>query len=193
MDEKFLEFWGSLLLNLSKGQKQSDAFFRWMRMGSPDFKEMFSSKGAPGFEELSVMFQKLYGLDQISKQSDEYRKVSEKAAREFQNSFKEYLTFTGLVPKKDHLELVAKYEDLKARCAGQEETIQHLRMLLAGRETDQADVVDQFKNMVKTQSDLFQHMVKEVGQYFKMESENKDEPEKGRTKNDEHDGSKPGV
>jgi len=193
MDEKLLEFWGNLLLNVAKGQKQSDAFFRWMRMGSPDFNDMFSSKGAPGFEELSAIFQKHYGLDKVSKQSADYREVSEKAAREFQKSFKEYLTYTGLVPKKDHLELVARYENLKARCADQEETIRHLRMLLAGRETDQTDVVDQFQNMVKTQSDLFQNMVNEVGQYFKVEPEHKDQSEKGRTKNDEHDRSEPGV
>jgi dTDP-4-amino-4,6-dideoxygalactose transaminase len=50
MDRQFLEFWGNYLLAAAKGQKQLEDLNRWIR------------RGCSGFEELTAMFKKYYGL-----------------------------------------------------------------------------------------------------------------------------------
>jgi len=51
MDRQFLEFWGNFLLNAANGQKQLEDMTHWMK------------KGFSGFDELTDMFQRFYGLD----------------------------------------------------------------------------------------------------------------------------------
>ena len=54
MDKKYLEFWGTFLLNSAKGQEQMEDMTRWFREG---FK---------GFEQQMSLFRKCYGLDRES-------------------------------------------------------------------------------------------------------------------------------
>ena len=147
MDEKFLEFWGNVLISAAKGKKNADDISHWVQ------------EGLGGFSELTAMFQKFYGLDGLSERSDEYRTMAKKATREFQSSLKEYLAMMGMASKDDHLNLVAKYEKLKEKCADQEESIRHLRMLLNAKGMNDAHTMENFQGMVKDQGEFFQKMV----------------------------------
>jgi hypothetical protein len=148
MDENFLEFWGNFLLSAARKKKQVDDVTAWMQ------------KGFTGFEEMTAMFRKFYGLDQMSEQSADYKKMTEKAMQDFQQSFREYMGALDFVPRREHLNLVEKYENLKEKCSAQEETIRHLKMLL------NAKGIDQFQHLIKDQGELFQNMIKSFGQYF---------------------------
>jgi hypothetical protein len=184
MDTKFLEFWGNLLINAAQNQKQADSFFRWTSTGKPSFSEFASGKNIPGFPEMTEMFQKLYGLDKLTSFGEERQKMTQQAFAEFQKSLKEYLTLMGIVSKDEHLALVEKYEELKSRCAEQEETIKHLKMLLNARGTAQTDMTKQFETMVTNQGKLFQNIIKDIGLFYpnsekKSEKNNPKEGEKG--------------
>ncbi|WP_373501971.1 hypothetical protein [Desulfococcus sp.] len=171
MDEKFLEFWGNLLLNAAKSKKQSDDLMRWMRLGLPGMAAPPSPKTASaGFEEMIDAFKKLYGLDKISAKKEDPQEAWTMALKEFQKSFQDYLGVYGVVPKKEHLALVEKYETLKARCMDQEETIRHLRMLLSDRKEECADTTNQLQDIVKNQGELFQKMMIDFGQHFRSET-----------------------
>ncbi len=147
MDEKFLEFWGNVLISAAKGKKNADDISHWVQ------------EGLGGFSELTGMFQKFYGLDGLSERSDEYRTMAKKATREFQSSLKEYLAMIGMISKEDHLTLVEKYEKLKEQCADQKETIRHLRMLLNAKGMNDAHTMENFQGMVKDQGEFFQKMI----------------------------------
>lgn len=188
MDEKFLEFWGNLMINAARGKKQTDEIFRWMKSGFPDFNDNVAKQAFPDFKEWSEMFQKLYGLDQLSSRSEDYQKMSDKALHDFKKSFKDYLDLMGIVSREDHLDLVEKYEKLKKKCAEQEETIKHLRMILDSRKISQTqkDVSSQFQDIVKTQGELFQNMLKDFSEYFSKTEVNpkKEDSERGEQEND---------
>jgi len=191
MDEKFLEFWGNLLLNAAKSKKQTDELMRWLRMGFPGIASPPPPKGkAPaGFEEMIATFQKLYGLENISEKKEDPQKVWAEALNDFQKSFQDYLSFSGVVSKKEHLTLVEKYEKLKAKCIDQEETICHLRMLLEDRKVDQSDTTTQLQDIVKSQGELFQQLMTDFSQYFSSE---KPAPEtKTDTKKEEEENDQP--
>ena len=161
MDDKYLEFFGNLFLNAAKSQKQMKDLFKLSRQG---FK---------GFEEISAMFRKFYGLDNIEKDAPEYIKNWHKASEEFQNRFKEYLALMGVVPKEDHISLVEKYEELKKKVADQDETIRHLQMLLHDKTADQGETAKVFQDLMTKQSEQFMEMMNAVGQYFHKESKDK--------------------
>jgi hypothetical protein len=159
LDEKYLEFLGNFLLSAAKGRKQMDELMCMSRMG---FK---------GFEEMASMFRKFYGLDKIEKGGPEYVQNWDKAAEEFRNSFKEYLDIMGVVPKKDYVELVGKYEELKKKVADQEETIRHLQILMKNKGADQGETARIFQDMMKKQGEQFVEIMDAVGGYFKKESD----------------------
>ncbi|MDM8537746.1 hypothetical protein QUF70_13395 [Desulfobacterales bacterium HSG17] len=174
MDEKFLELWGNLLISAARGKKQSNDIFRWMQTGFPNLNDTSSNKpGFPDFKEVSEMFHRLYGLDQVSNPSDEYKKMSGQAFQDFQKSFKNYLDSMGIVSKDEHLTLIKKYEKLKTKCADQEETINHLKMLLDSKGINQPEISSQFQDIVKNQGELFQKMMIDFGQHFNKPDLNK--------------------
>ncbi len=154
MDRHFLEFWGNLFLNAAKGQKSLEDMDRWIRQG-------FS-----GFEELTAMFQRFYGLDHLDKDSPDYVKMWKKAGQDFQESFKDYLSLFDLVPREDYLSLIEKYEALKERVATQEETIKHLRMLLGEKVSVPGEVVKGFQDLMQKQREQFQKLMESIGQSF---------------------------
>ena len=154
MDDKYLEFLGNLFLSASKSQKQMENFFKLSRQG---FK---------GFDEMSTMFRKFYGLDSLEKDAPEYAGIWKNAAEEFQKSFRQYLNMLGVVPKEDHISLVKKYEELKKRVADQDETIRHLQMLLGEKNAGEGETVKVFQDLIKKQNEQFMEMMNAVGQYF---------------------------
>jgi len=168
MDNNFLELFGNILIGASRGKKQVDEMMRWVQKSV--------SASATGVYELPAMFKKFYGLDQISERSAEYKLMAEKAVQDFQNSLKEYVTLLGMIPndqtvsRDEFLNLIRKYEKLKKRCADQEETITHLRMIVEmdkyEHDNDPPDLITGIQDIVKGQTDLFQKFVKNLTGYL---------------------------
>jgi hypothetical protein len=159
MDPHFLEFWGNLLINAAKQQKQLEDLSKWMQQG---FK---------GFDELTAMFNKFYGLEHMEKDTPAYMESWETASENFLNSFKNYLDLMGMVTKNEHLTLVKKYEKLKEKVAVQEETINHLRLLLEEKKTEsQEELVKGFQDLIEKQSKQFQETMETFGSFFKKEN-----------------------
>ena len=159
MDRQFLEFWGNYLLNVAKGQKHMEEVTEWIR------------KGFSGFEEMNSLFRKIYGLDKTPQGTPDYFKAWKKAQVDFKKSFADYLNLLGVVPLDVHLELVRKYEELKEKVASQEETIKHLRMLLAESQgANSAEVTRHFDELIKKQSDQFQNLIEGFNKMFKKDS-----------------------
>jgi hypothetical protein len=156
MDRQFMEFWGNFLLNAAKSQKQLEDMTQWMKGG-------FS-----GFEELSSLFQKIYGLEKIEKESPDYMKMWAGAQENFTKSFQDYLALLGVVPHDEHLALVKKYEALKEKVASLEETIKHLRMLFAeGKKEEFQEVSGRFEELAKKQGEQFQKLMENFARSVK--------------------------
>jgi hypothetical protein len=156
MDRHFLEFWGNFLINAAKGQQQFDELTQWMHQG---FK---------GFEELTALFRKAYGLEK-PESTPEYQQTWHKATREFRESLNTYLSLLGVIPLSEHLALVEKYEALKKENADQLKTIQRLRDLLQ-QDSGQTAVVENFKELVSRQNEQFQKLMDSFGSYVKEAS-----------------------
>lgn len=165
-DEKFLEFWGNFLLSAARGKKQAEDVGTWTRQYFKSMNQIVatSQKGFSDLSEFSVMFRKFYGLDQIPEQSPEYESRMKTSASDFQKSLNDYLGMMGMVSKAEHLALVRKYEKLKEKCADQEETVRHLRMLLDTKGTAQGEAVRTLQDIMKDQTELFRNMMTGVGQ-----------------------------
>ena len=162
MDRHFLEFWGNFLINAAKGQKQMEDISKWMQ------------QGFEGFDELTGMFKKFYGLEHMEKDTPAYIETWEKASDNFQQSFKDYLHMIGVVPKDEHLTLVKKYEELKEKVAAQEETINNLRMLLEEKKAEtQGELVKGFQEILEKQSEQFQETMETFGRFFKKDKNKK--------------------
>ena len=156
MDKHFLEFWGNFLINAAKGQKQMEDMSKWMQ------------QGFEGFDDLTGMFKKFYGLEHIEKDTPAYMETWKEASEKFQESFKDYLRLMGVVPKDEHLALVKKYEDLKEKLAAHEETIKHLRMLLEEKKVEtQGELVQGFQEIIEKQSKQFQETMETLNRFFK--------------------------
>ena len=161
MDKHFLEFWGNFLINTAKEQKRMEDLSKWMQQG-------FKFKG---FDDLTEMFRKFYGLEHMEKDTPAYMESWEKASENFLESFKDYLELMGMVPKDEHLSLVKKYEELKEKVAGQEETIKSLRLLLEEKRAEsQREVVKGFQDLIEKQSQQFQETMETFGSFFKKEN-----------------------
>lgn len=156
MDKQFLEFWGNFMLNAAKGQEQVEMLNRWMKSGF-----------GGGFEELTALFKKAYGLESSSEKTPEYFDSWKKASENLLNSFKESLGLMGVVSKEEHLNLVRKYELLKEKAESQEETIRHLRMLLGEKDIEQKEISGKFQELAKTQTEEFQELMKSFSQFYK--------------------------
>jgi phage tail tape-measure protein len=158
MDRHFLEFWGNFLINAAKGQKQMEDMSKWMQ------------QGFEGFDELTAMFKKFYGLEHMEKDTPIYMETWKQASENFQESFKDYLRLMGVVPKDEHLALVKKYEELKEKVADQEETIKHLRMLLEEKKVEtQGELVQGFQEIIEKQSEQFQETMETLSRFFKKD------------------------
>jgi hypothetical protein len=158
MDRRFLEFWGNSLLHAAKGQKRMEDLTQWI------------TQGLKGFEDMTAMFKKFYGLESLPEKSADYLEAWQNAADSFQGSFKHYLNLMGVVPKDEHLEVVKKYEDLKQRASDQEETINHLRRLLEEKGVDQDEAVRGFQDLVKKQTKQFQELMRGFGQFLEKKT-----------------------
>jgi Putative papain-like cysteine peptidase (DUF1796) len=159
MDKYFLEFWGNSLLNAAKSQEQFEELTAWVQQG---FK---------GFEEMTTLFLKIYGLDSAAKSSPDYLMAWKKAEEEFRQSFHDYMSMLGFVAKNEHLELVRKYEEMKEKFDSQEETVRHLRLLLSeSKLKDQGELAKQFEDLIRNQNNQFKNLVDKFSKAFKKSS-----------------------
>lgn len=166
MDKQFLEFWGNLLINTAKGQQQFEQLTQWMNQ---DFK---------GFEELTAMFKKFYGLEKIPKSAPEYLQVWQKSTEHFRESLKGYFSILGVVSLNEHLTLVKKYETLKKENADQAETIEHLRLLLGQKDLTHNVVAENFEGLLNRQNEQFQRLMESFATYMKESSVGGKKPSK---------------
>ena len=157
MDSQFLEFWGNYLLAAARGQKQLEDLKQWMR------------QGFGGFEELTAMFKKYYGLEHPRNQSADYNKVWQNAAADFQNSLNDYFNLMGAVPQAKYRTLEQNYAALQKKVADQEKTIRVLRELLAEKGTYQEKTSKVFQDLVKKQADAFKTLMKNMADAAKEE------------------------
>jgi len=158
VDKHFLEFWGNFLINTAKEQQRMEDLSKWMQ------------QGCKGFDELTAMFNKFYGLEQMERDTPAYMETWEKASENFLQSFNEYIGLMGMVPKDKHLALIKKYEELKEKVADQEETINHLRLLLEEKKTEsQEELVQGFQDLIEKQSKQFQETMETFGSFFKKD------------------------
>ena len=155
MDRHFLEFWGNFLLQAAQGQKQLEELAKW------------TSRGFLNFEDLTALFRKSYGLEQLNQDSPDYLQIWEKAQKDFRDSFRDYLSLLGVVPRDEYLELAGKYEELKEKAAEQEETIKLLRLVLSEKGLDFAAVTLEFQKLLEKQGDQFQELMKGVSKEVK--------------------------
>jgi hypothetical protein len=80
----------------------------------------------------------------------------------------------GVVPKDEHLALVKKYEELKEKVTAQEETIEHLRMLLEAKKVEtQGELVQGFQEIIEKQSEQFQETMETLSRFFKKDKNKK--------------------
>ena len=159
MDPHFLEFWGNFLVNASKEQRRLKDLYEWMQ------------QGFNGFDDLTEMFRKFYGLDHMEKDTPAYLETMKKASENFLESFKDYLDLMGMVPKDKHLALVQKYEALKEKVADQEETIKNLQLLLEEKRAEsQGELVQGFQDLIEKQSKQYQKTMETFGSFFKKEN-----------------------
>jgi uncharacterized coiled-coil protein SlyX len=164
MDRHFLEFWGNFLLQAAEGQKQLDDLAKW------------SKRGFINFGDFTTLFRQAYGLDQPKPDSPDYPEIWKKAEKDFRNSFQDYLSLLGVVPREDYVELARKYEELEGKLAEQDETIKHLRKLLSEKGLDYAVATLEFQKLLKKQGKQFQELMKDVGEAFKEGATNADVP-----------------
>ena len=158
MDKQFLEFWGHYLLAAAKGQKQLEDMNEWLRQG-------FS-----GFEELTAMFKKFYGLEIPPDENSDSAKAWENAAAGFRNSFNAYLNLMGVVPRDKYQALEEKCGELQKKIADQEDTIKVLRSLLAEEGTYQGETVKVLQNLVNKQTSAFETLMKNLSAVAKDEN-----------------------
>jgi hypothetical protein len=88
MDPHFLEFWGNFLVNASKEQRRLKDLYKWMQ------------QGFNGFDDLTEMFRKFYGLDHMEKDTPAYLETMKKASENFLESFME--TFGSFFKKENN-------------------------------------------------------------------------------------------
>jgi uncharacterized coiled-coil protein SlyX len=157
MNRHFLEFWGKALLQAAQSQKQLEDLAKWCQRG------IFS------LQDYSQLFKTSYGLDQVKEDSPDYFSIWNKAAENFQESFKEYLHIFGVVPREEYAELAQRHEELQVKVAEQEETIKLLRLLLEEKGLGLAATSLEFQRLIEKQGDQFQKLIQSLGESAKPE------------------------
>ncbi|MGD9120919.1 MAG: hypothetical protein PVG59_09570 [Desulfobacterales bacterium] len=155
MDRQFLEFLGTFLLNAAKGQKQLEDMTRWI------------GGGFSGFDDLTRMFRKFYGMNGLPLASPDYARAWESASENFKKSYHEWLNLMNVIPKSEYQALKKKCTALEEKVASQDKTIRQLRKLLSEKGLPYADAVKGFTQMMEVQGHQFQELMDSLGKAFK--------------------------
>ena len=161
MDKNFLEFWGNLLISIAQGQKQMEDMTRWL------------NQDLTGLDSLMAPFKRFYGLDQVPPSTVKYEELWSKQLKSFQDSFQEYLKLLDVVPRREYQKVQEENQALRKQIVEMERAIKDLRMLVAEKMGSSAsEAVKGFQELVFSQMDKFQEMMRSSGGL------SKDEPEK---------------
>jgi|GEM_PF-4760546 len=162
MDANFLEFFGQMLIKAAKDQRQMDQFGQWMRQG-------FSAADMSG---MSDYFQRIYGFADITKESEQYPRMVQKAQADFLAAFGEFSGLLGLVPEKKYKALQQKFDALEEKYQAREKMIAQLRTKLKKGDDPTAELTGQLTDLIERQNSEFTKTVKSLGKLF-------DPPKKG--------------
>ena len=146
MDHRFLEFLGNFFLSAASGQKQIADIFSWMQ------------QGYRGYEELTSMFRKFYGLEKHPPSDAASKKKDQMAFRDFQQSINTYMRLWGVVSDAEHQQLLDKMRRLEEKCEAQEAMIRRLKLLLDAKMTDQNEFIQSMQDIMVDQNKIFQQM-----------------------------------
>ena len=91
------------MMDADEGKKQLENMVNWVDCG------------LGGYEDLTTMFKKFYGLDWMPEVKDmsNYLDTWNLAMKDYTKPFHDYLGLIGLVSKDEHLALIGKYKELK--------------------------------------------------------------------------------
>ncbi len=156
MDASFLELFGQMLIQAAKGQRQMDQFSNWRKQG-------FNAANLPGFNDY---FQRLYGLKNIAKESDQYGKLSQKAQADFLTAYGEFMGVMGLVPEKKYEALQQEFEALEKKCQAQEKMMTQLKAKLGKSKSPSDDLTDQLTDLIEQQRSEFSNTIKALSSIF---------------------------
>lgn len=154
MDRHVFELWGNMFLNAAKSQKQLEDLAKWM---GGDFS---------GFEDLTDLFGKLYGVDMFAKNTPEYLETWKKATQDFHAAFKEFFSLMDLVPRQDYLSLLRENEELKEKLAEQEEILQKFHSVFDTRLAEQGEGFKGFESLIQDQSRQFRELLSSFTNLF---------------------------
>ena len=134
MVANFLEFWGNLLISLTRGQKQIDDMIRWVR------------QSFPGADDLTNLFKKTYGVNQPAQAPTGQAELWKETRARFHQSYGEYLKLLDVVPRAEYEKLEKENDSLKRKIVELEGVVGNLRALLAGNiQTVPGAAVDEFQ------------------------------------------------
>ena len=151
MNAELMESWGRLLVGTAKAQKNLESMTEWFRQWQDNFGELATFWGGA------------YDFKRLAQNNPFYPKLWKESEEILRKCFKDYLSLLGVVPVEDQMELIKKYEDLKAKNAGLEETIEHLRMLLKHEGiVDYGSFAKQCQDVVKQQTDHYQKVMENL-------------------------------
>jgi hypothetical protein len=151
-DPKFLEFWGNYLITVARGQKQLQDLTQWMR------------QSFQGWEDLTALFKKCYGLEGLEPDSPAHQDAWKKATADFRQSFRETFKAMGWVPEEDYSELAAENQLLRQKISEQDDIIHHLRMVLDEQGLDQGRTLEVFRDLIDKQGQEFQKLMKTLSE-----------------------------
>jgi len=152
MNRHFLEFWGQALLEAAKGQKQLEDLAKWCQ------------RGFLTLQDYTQLFISAYGLEGIPRDTQDFFDLWKKAEEDFRKSFRDYLNLLGVVPREEYLALARECEELKAKLADQEDTIQRLKMLAEEKGLGLAATTLEFQKLIKKQGEQFQKFIQGLGE-----------------------------
>jgi hypothetical protein len=150
MDKSMLEFWGRALLNAAKSQQQLDDMNKIV--DNPFLKSFLKSFGWQNQEKTKAE-------DII-----EFAKKSSAAYNEF---VKAYLTIFNVVSQEKHLSLIKENEDLKAKIAELEKSINSYKNPAAKDNYDPEKIVDNLTQIMSNQTQQFKELMKQLNQPYK--------------------------
>jgi hypothetical protein len=169
VDRHIMELWGNMFLNAANSQKQLEDLAKWM---GGDFS---------GFEDMSDLFGKIYGVDMFAKNTPEYLEIWKKASEDFHGAFKEFFSLMDLVPRQDYLTLLRENEELREKLKEQEEIMLKLCGVFDTRLVEQGEGLKGFESLIQDQSRQFHELLSSFTQMFTEQSaEPEAEAEKAR-------------
>jgi hypothetical protein len=142
---QYLDSLGNMFLNAARGQKQIEEFSKLMGFGLLNFQS---------WNEPANRF---FGFDTLGKSTTEVMKFYRRILEEFQQSIKGFLSLMDLVPKRDYLELLQQYEDLKKR--SRETGGIGLENILQEGLSLQSEGLRYFEELAKKQTKEFQNLM----------------------------------